>query len=179
MRRPLSTAALALAVLLAPAASLGAQAAPVDSGARVRIVSPTIRGVYRVVASSADTLVLQYAPASPLRHVPVAAIERLDVDRPRPAGARIGRGLMIGAGIGAGIGVIVGLAAGDDPDGWSSAGDNAAVLGFLGGVVGGVAGALVGGLGSGERWVPVELGRMTLVAPPVGRGVGLRVAGAF
>ena len=182
MRRRLQPAALALA-LAALAAPPAAAQAPVDPGARVRVDAPTVDGTFWVVAATRDTLVLQRDSAGPAHRVPVAAIRRLDVSRGRrPPLARFGRGLLIGAGIGAAVGVVSGLASGDDPQGFLSltAEEKAVAGGVLAGVGGATIGGLVGVLGRGERWERVDTGpRVALVAPPAGRGVGVRLAGAF
>lgn len=185
MRRPMLAAALALAALAPLAAAPLAAQAPADSGARVRVrvALPRIAGTFHVLAATPDSLVLQRDPGSPVHRVAVASIERLDVSRgPRSAGAGFGRGLLIGGLIGAGVGIATGLASGsDDPGGFLAMDAEAKALGggLVLGVGGGLVGGLIGALAPGERWQRVEPGRVAVVAPPGGRGVGLRLAGAF
>lgn len=187
MRRPLLAAALATAVLLPlAAAALPAQSivAAVGPGARVRLVAPAVEGEFFVLSATPDTLVVQRDPAAPVHRLAVASLQRLDVSRGRrSAGSGLGRGFLIGAGIGAAVGVASGLASGDDePGGWfsMSAEDKALGGGVFVGAAGGVIGGLVGLFVRGERWDRLATApRLALAVPPAGRGVGLRVAGAF
>lgn len=182
MHRPLR-AALALAALPLAALPLRAQLA-LEPGERVRVVAPALRGTFYVVATTRDSLVVQQDPTAPAHRLAVAEVERLHVDRGRRSTlGGFGRGFAIGGGIGAALGVVSGLASGDDePGGWfhMSAEDKALGGGLLLGAGGGLVGGLIGALAPGERWERVPTGpRVALVAPPGGRGVGVRIAGAF
>lgn len=187
MRRPILTAALAIAALLplAAAAQPGPSGVPdLSPGARVRLTAPAIEGEFHVLDATRDTLVVQRQPGAPVHRVAVGAIQRLDVSRGRrSAMAGFGRGFLIGAGIGAVTGAVSGFADGDDDDAsfFSMSAEAKALggglfLGLGGGLVGGVVGLGV----RGERWERVVAApRVALVAPPAGRGIGVRVAGAF
>lgn len=187
MRRPFRAAratlapALAAALLLAPAAA-HAQAHLVP-GARVRLAGPGVDGTYHVVHVVPDTLVVQRDSTAPTLRVALADLQRAEVSLGRrSAFGGFGRGFLIGAGAGAALGVASGLASGDDDQaGWfaMSAGEKAVAGGVLLGGAGGLVGGIIGLAARGERWEHAALPGARVSVVPAGRGVAVRIAGAF
>jgi hypothetical protein len=170
MRR-LPAFALAAVVLVAPRA--GAQRSradtlPIGSGARVRVTSPSLEpAVGEVLASSADTLVLQLDGSANTLSIPLDALMDLEVsrgmhDRRREYGVA---GMIVGFGITAARGAheSCGL------------GNSCFHRDLRRGIVGGLAGALLGvlvGSQPTERWERVPLGRRVAratITPAIGR----------
>lgn len=191
MRRPFRAARAALAPALAPALAAALLLAPVAAlaqahvvpGARVRLAGPGIDGTFHVVHVVPDTMVVQRDPAAPALRVALADLQRMDVSLGRrTALGGFGHGVLVGAGVGAAIGVASGLASGDDdPGGWfaMSAEQKALGGGILAGGAGGLIGGIVGLAVRGERWERAAIPGARVSVAPAGRGVAVRIAGAF
>ena len=168
-----STILAVAAFMLIPVGAMAAQAAQLESGARIRVTATPYalkNRTARVLGVRADSLLLQVAPAETLT-VALAGVTQLDVSTGRRRHTLRGAG--IGAAVGVASGALLGYASGDDPPGlfaMSASGKaalGAATLGVTGLVVGGV----VGALRVSDRWTSVPLG--TAQATPslqVGRG---------
>lgn len=156
---------------------------PVVDGDRVRVTTPTLQGVFVVVASTADTLALRQTPADGAPTlVPWQDVTRLDVRRRRSQGAGGLRGAGIGFVTGAVSGAVLGFASGDDdPSAWLAftAGEKAAVAGIAFGGVGLLVGGIIGLVAPGERWDAVDLREGVRVSPGRGGGITLSYAVPF
>jgi hypothetical protein len=115
-----------------------------DSGARVRIWTPTGRVVGDLVRLSTDSIVLTPAMTTPGRSWPREAVRRLQV-----SGGRRGH-LWIGLAAGTALGFAAGVIAADASDDQLGAGAVGVGVWLGGTVAGGVVGALI----RTERWTP-------------------------
>lgn len=165
--------------------ALHAQASrpPVVDGDRVRVITPTVEGVFIVAASGADSLALRptMGTGAPLA-VAWRDVTSLDVRRRRSSGAGGLRGAGIGGLVGVLSGVTIGFASGsDDPSTFLafSAGEKAAVLGVALGGLGAVVGGVIGLVAPGERWDALDLREGVRVSPGRGGGLTLSYAARF
>ncbi len=155
--RHLGTIATAAAmVLIAPAASIGAQPpAPLAAGERVRVVFATgrqVRHTGTVAAVRGDTLVLNRRNSEPIA-VSLASVVQVErsLGRGRCGGAGARARCMLVSGL---AGTVVGGAIGFFTT--QSASDMAGIGVIFGAPVGLIVGLVVGGFVGGERWERVR-----------------------
>jgi len=155
--------AAALLLVLSGADAGAGQATRLVPGARVRVAAPPgvpQRSTARIVAVSADTLILADLGGVPRQSVPLVSIASLEVSRGRTALRDAGIGFLAGAAIGAVIG-----AASSRPEDFLGQGAGAVLGATLFGATGVVVGVIVGS--SHERWQrvnPSQIG-MDMAAP--------------
>jgi hypothetical protein len=183
--RSVSLSFIAVAILSATAASASAQqAVQLDSGARVRLLSPKLpadQQVVRIVSTANDTVVFQTERHPGTRRLALSEIRAVDVS----AGQRRNtlRGAMIGLAAGAGVGAIVSYATYQPCEGFcflepSSPEEAAGWGGAAGGVIGLLAGTTIGFFMKSEKWRRVQTNTVIGIAP-AGRGGVVSVSHAF
>lgn len=156
----------------------GQQAAPVDSGARLRIRAPAIahaRLTGTLVSWRQDTIVLRSDLDRALVTVPTATIT--EIQRSTGRRSNVVRGAAIGTLAGASTGALVALATGQ-PGNQETRAFIAAFGAVVGGAFGLVAGTIAGALSPGDRWelIPSRGVGLRVTIPPGGRpGLGLAV----
>ena len=195
-----------LVVVVIPAAVLslipvilGAQAIPLDSGVRVRVVGRVTHGlplVARVLETRADTLVLHDGAREPLVLL-AGDLERIEVERPNPArNGAMTTGMLLG--LAGGTAAAVNICRGHGPDCWFNETDGNTdgdtdddedhLLPSVGTLTIGaiaLAGGAIGALLTPSKWkrvggvalAPVRVG--VRGARTVGRGLGLVVSIPF
>lgn len=137
----------------------------VRDGEWVQIASPMVTGTLLVVGMEEEVLVLESFGGAERLHVPLASVQRLAVDRPRPPGAAALRGAGFGFLIGVVVGAVSGASSGDDECNIDegpcilqlTARQKAVGEGVVLGVVGAGLGAVIGAAIPGRQWGRVEL----------------------
>lgn len=165
-------------VLLLPVAGQ-AQWAPLTTGARVRVTSPTDdlrRHVTIVTEVRGDSIVL--AGRTGLRTIALNDVTALDVS----TGTRtqVMRFAVTGLGAGAILGGILGAATYEGPDFIvGSAAEAGALFGVFFGGIGMVAGGVVGAMSRTDRWQPAGVPVRAAITPSSSGGISLTFSRAF
>ena len=153
----------------------------VEPGARVRLRVPT-RSSKAVVgfvdALRHDTLFLAGSSLGQLDQIPLAAIERLEVNLKRGSGSKgVGIGAGVGALAGGAVGFAVGSASEEDCSGQVLCFEGLQTMSstFAGALIGGLLGAAVSAAGSGDKWVDVPVGELRVSPQAVGLSLHLQV----
>lgn len=182
---PRSSVLIALAVVMGSGSSLLAQTPPrLESGARARLVTPTLPAEQQIVqieATTNDTVVFRSENYPVVRSLALSEINAVDVS----VGHRrqTARGAMIGLGTGIVLGAIAGYASYEPCEGFcilepETRGQHMAWNGVAGGVVGLIAGTTIGFLTKSEKWQRVHT-RTTVGVSPARGGGQLAVSHSF
>jgi hypothetical protein len=149
-------------VSLSGSSALGQTTVRLESGARARLVTPTLpadQQIVQIEATANDTIVFRSEKYPVTRSLALSEISAVDVS----VGHRrqTARGAMIGLGTGLALGAIAGYAAYEPCDGFcilgpDTQGQSAAWGGIAGGVLGLVAGTTIGFLTKSEKWQRVH-----------------------
>ena len=180
-----STILIALAFVVSSGSGLAAQSLPrLESGARARLVTPTLPAEQQIVqieATTNDTVVFRSENYPVTRSLALSEISAVDVS----VGHRreTARGAMIGLGTGIALGAIAGYASYEPCEGFcilgpETRGQSAAWGGIAGGVLGLVAGTTIGFLTRSEKWQRVHT-RTTVGVSPARGGGALTVSRVF
>jgi hypothetical protein len=183
--RPRSSILVGLTIVSLSGSSVVAQTpARLESGARARIVTPTLPAEQQIVqieAAANDTIVFRSEKYPVTRSLALSEISALDVS----VGHRrqTARGAIIGLGTGIALGAIAGYATYEPCEGFcilgpQTQGQGAAWGGIAGGVLGLVAGTTIGFLTKSEKWQRVHT-RTTVGVSPVRGGRQLAVSHSF
>ena len=183
--RPRSSILVALAVVVGSASSVVAQTPPrLESGARARLVTPTLPAEQQIVqieATTNDTVVFRSESYPVSRSLALSDISAVDVS----VGHRrqTARGAAVGLGTGIALGAIAGYATFEPCEGFcilgpETRGQSAAWGGVAGGVLGLVAGTTIGFLTKSEKWQRVHT-RTAVRVSPAPAGGALAVSHAF
>jgi hypothetical protein len=155
----------------------GQQAAPVDSGARLRIRAPAIahtRLTGTLVSWQRETITLRNDADHALVTIPTATV--VEIDRSTGRRSNVLRGAGIGTAVGVAFGALAGLTMAHKGDDIVPA-EAAAIMGVVIGGVGLVFGAIGGAASPGDWWEPVST-RVSVAVTRAGGtrpGVGLSV----
>ena len=134
---------------------------PLDSGSKVRILSPVVGDQFQIgtlISTRADTVL--FRPAGNLTPFTVTTSHIVKLDVARGSHQQKAKGALIGLLAGAAGGALFGIAAYPNPCTdfcFLNRGETAAIMGGLGGVAGALIGALVGGFVLADTWVPVAV----------------------
>lgn len=174
-----SLLALTASLILAGAAPIGAQQPTLREGSRVKVTTPSQKGIVGVVQSvTTDTLVLFTEPHGGRLGVSIPAIQKVQVSQGRLASEGAKKGALWGAAIGAVTSAIVLVSLQNDQTATTLEQDKVsagafAAQNFLGSVV---LGAGIGALVKAEKWdtLPLRAG-----VSAGGGAIALRVSASF
>jgi hypothetical protein len=183
--RPRSSMLIAIAAVLSSASTLLSQTPPrLESGARARLVTPSLPAEQQIVqieATTNDSVVFRSERYPVTRRLALSEINAVDVS----VGQRreSARGAAIGLAAGVTLGAIAGYATYEPCEGFciigpDTEGQSAAWGGIAGGLLGLVAGTTIGFFTKSEKWERVHT-RTTVGVQPAPGGGRLAVSHSF
>jgi hypothetical protein len=178
MRSSFSVLVALMALSLAASRGLAQpQRTDLETGARVRLTSPTLRSdqqVVRIVSLTSDTVAFRSDQNPTIRSLALNDISAVEVSLGERR--RTGQGAIIGFLAGAAIGGVLGYTIADEscvPTVFGcgeifSPGESAGVLGLVGGAAGLLVGTTMGWFAKSERWRRLPLNAHPAIVPSRG-----------